>query len=96
MTAVHLSHPGSLLTPPLLSTPAVHFLWARDEFPNLVEEDQRVFVSHDGHLYFSSLETIDQGVYVCNVQSTISAIGKTGPKFRLDVEAHCELSGGWG
>ena len=70
--------------------PDVHYLWVRDYFPNFVEEDQRVFVSHDGHLYFSSLETIDQAEYMCNVKSTISENGKIGPKFRLDVEAHCE------
>ncbi|XP_043215270.1 contactin-like [Amphibalanus amphitrite] len=68
--------------------PEVHYLWVRDYFPNFVEEDQRVFVSHDGHLYFSSLETIDQAEYMCNVKSTISENGKIGPKFRLDVEAH--------
>jgi len=68
--------------------PDVHYLWVRDHFPNFVDEDQRVFVSHDGHLYFSSLETIDAAEYLCNVQSTISENGKIGPKFRLDVRPH--------
>ena len=40
--------------------PDVKFYWARDYFPNFVEEDRRVMVSYDGNLYFSSLEKIDQ------------------------------------
>ncbi|XP_037068317.1 contactin-like isoform X2 [Pollicipes pollicipes] len=68
--------------------PDVHFLWVRDYFPNFVDEDHRVFVSHDGHLYFSSLETMDEADYMCNVKSTISENGKIGPKFRLDVRSH--------
>ncbi len=40
--------------------PDVKFYWARDYFPNFVEEDRRVMVSYDGYIYFSSLEKIDQ------------------------------------
>ena len=40
--------------------PDVKFYWARDYFPNFVEEDRRVMVSYDGYLYFSSLEKIDR------------------------------------
>jgi hypothetical protein len=67
----------------------VTYNWARDYFPNLVEEDKRTFVSYDGNLYFSSLENIDRGNYLCNVQSSVSSTGRTGPTFPLDVVPHC-------
>ncbi|CAH0729236.1 unnamed protein product, partial [Brenthis ino] len=63
--------------------PSVNFLWARNYFPNLVEEDKRVFVSYDGGLYFSALETIDRGNYSCNVMSKVSDAGRNGPFFPL-------------
>lgn len=69
--------------------PKVNYYWTRNSFPNFVEEDQRVFVSHDGHLYFSSLEKIDNGSYSCNVQSDISDTGRTGPFFPVIVEPGC-------
>lgn len=65
--------------------PSVNFYWARDKFPNLVEEDKRVFVSYDGGLYFSALENIDYGNYSCNVQSNVSDKGRNGPLFELRV-----------
>ncbi|XP_044742029.1 contactin, partial [Chrysoperla carnea] len=68
--------------------PGVKFYWAREYFPNLVEEDKRVFVSYDGALYFSALETIDRGNYSCNVQSKISVTGRNGPTFALRVNPH--------
>lgn len=70
--------------------PAVNFFWARGEFPNFVEEDQRVFVSYDGGLYFSSLETIDRGSYSCNVMSKVSKNGRNGPIFPLYVFPHSD------
>lgn len=70
--------------------PAVNFLWARGYFPNLVEEDKRVFVSYDGGLYFSSLETIDRGNYSCNVMSKVSDAGRNGPIFPLYVYPHSD------
>lgn len=45
-----------------------------------------MFVSHDGNLYFSSLEKIDRANYSCNVQSVISSTGRTGPFFPLVVD----------
>jgi len=60
----------------------------RDVFPNFVEEDSRTFVSHDGNLYFSSLENIDRGKYSCNVQSTVSSNGRNGPFFSVEVRQH--------
>ena len=53
--------------------PDVKFYWARDYFPNFVEEDRRVMVSYDGYLYFSSLEKIDR----VSVYQTV----KIGPFF---------------
>lgn len=70
--------------------PAVNFLWARNYFPNLVEEDKRVFVSYDGGLYFSALENIDRGNYSCNVQSRVSDAGRNGPFFSLSVYPHSD------
>ncbi|XP_033366000.1 contactin isoform X1 [Bombus vosnesenskii] len=68
--------------------PGVKYYWARDYFPNFVEEDKRVFVSHDGALYFSALEMIDRGNYSCNVQSVASDTGRNGPFFPLRVDSH--------
>lgn len=65
------------------------FYWVRDSFPTFVQEDERVFVSHDGALYFSALEMIDQGTYSCNVQSLASDTGRNGPFFPLIVDPHC-------
>ncbi|XP_066907076.1 contactin [Halyomorpha halys] len=65
--------------------PGVIYHWTRDYFPNFVEEDKRVFVSFDGALYFSALETIDQGNYSCSVQSQVSDTGRNGPFFPLRV-----------
>lgn len=69
---------------------AVNYYWARDTFPNFVEEDKRVFVSFDGALYFSALEHIDSGNYSCNVQSKVSDTGRNGPFFPLRVNPHCK------
>ena len=68
--------------------PTVKYYWARDYFPNFVEEDRRVMVSHDGYIYFSALENIDRGNYSCNVQSAVSNIGRNGPFFTIDVQSH--------
>ncbi|XP_014603516.1 PREDICTED: contactin [Polistes canadensis] len=68
--------------------PGVKYNWAREYFPNFVEEDKRVFVSYDGALYFSALETIDRGNYSCNVQSEASNTGRNGPFFPLRVDPH--------
>ncbi|KAK4306056.1 hypothetical protein Pmani_022099 [Petrolisthes manimaculis] len=68
--------------------PDVRYYWARNFFPNLVEEDRRTMVSFDGNLYFSYLDFIDIGDYSCNVQSTVSGIGKNGPFFGLQVSPH--------
>ena len=68
--------------------PAVSFAWARDAFPNFVEENKRVFVSQDGNLYFSHVETSDEGTYQCVVKSAIADIGKTGPFFTIAVRRH--------
>lgn len=66
--------------------PSVNYYWTRNEFPNFVEEDRRVFVSHDGNIYFSTIEKIDRANYSCNVQSVISSTGRTGPFFPLMIE----------
>lgn len=71
--------------------PGVKYYWSRDYFPNFVEEDKRVFVSYDGTLYFSALETIDRGNYSCSVQSEVSDTGKNGPLFPLRVNPHCKF-----
>ncbi|XP_052867950.1 contactin [Anopheles cruzii] len=65
--------------------PDVKFYWSRNFFPNFVFEDQRVFVSHDGSLYFSSLEIMDRANYSCTVMSTVSDTGRNGPFFSLSV-----------
>uniref|UniRef100_A0A8W7PC28 Contactin n=1 Tax=Anopheles coluzzii TaxID=1518534 RepID=A0A8W7PC28_ANOCL len=65
--------------------PDVKFYWSRNYFPNFVYEDQRVFVSHDGSLYFSSLEVMDRANYSCTVMSTVSDTGRNGPFFELSV-----------
>ena len=67
-------------------TPRVNYYWTRNSFPNFVEEDRRVFVSHDGNIYFSTIEKIDRANYSCNVQSVISSTGRTGPFFPLVVD----------
>lgn len=69
----------------------VRYYWVRESFPNLVQEDRRVFVSYDGYLYFSALEEIDAGNYSCNVQSKVSNTGKNGPLFELHVVMHCKF-----
>lgn len=68
--------------------PDVLFYWSRKSFPNLVEEDGRVFVSYDGNLYISSVDMSDYGLYTCHVQSTVSGSGRTGPLFRLQVTSN--------
>lgn len=78
----------SLYCDPPQHYPDVRYYWSRDFFPNFVEEDQRVFVSHDGSLYFSSLEIKDRANYSCNVQSTVSDTGRNGPFFNLQVVSH--------
>lgn len=66
--------------------PDVNFYWVRNSFPNFVEEDQRVFVSQDGNIYFSYLEKVDEAYYSCNAQSRIAAEGRHGPFFKFVVE----------
>ncbi|XP_058820774.1 contactin [Topomyia yanbarensis] len=78
----------SLYCDPPQHYPDVRYYWSRDFFPNFVEEDQRVFVSYDGSLYFSSLEIKDRANYSCNVQSTVSDTGRNGPFFNLQVVSH--------
>ncbi|XP_075218988.1 contactin [Lycorma delicatula] len=68
--------------------PGIKYYWVRDYFPNFVEEDKRVFVSFDGAVYFSALETIDEGRYSCSVQSKVSDNGRNGPFFPLRVNPH--------
>lgn len=68
--------------------PSVKYYWSRDYFPNFVEEDNRVFVSQDGALYFSALESIDRGNYSCSVQAEFSDTGKNGPFFQLRVNPY--------
>lgn len=65
--------------------PDVKYYWSRGFFPNFVQEDQRVFSSHDGTLYFSSIESVDRANYSCNVQSIVSDTGRAGPFFPLRV-----------
>ncbi|CAN7974735.1 unnamed protein product, partial [Ixodes persulcatus] len=81
----------SIACDPPQFNPSVHYFWVRNSFPEFVEEDNRVFVSHDGNLYFSSLEKIDNANYSCNVQSKISSTGRTGPYFRVTVDPACEF-----
>lgn len=50
-----------------------------------MEEDQRVFVSRDGALYFSFIETVDRANYSCTVQTLVSDTGRNGPFFPLRV-----------
>jgi len=68
--------------------PDVKYYWVRNSFPNFVEEDRRVMVSHDGYLYFTALENIDKGNYSCIVQSAVSSTGRNGPFFTIDVRPH--------
>lgn len=68
--------------------PSVKYSFSRDYFPNFVEEDNRIFVSNDGALYFSALETIDRANYSCSVQAEFSDTGRNGPFFPLRVNPH--------
>lgn len=78
----------TLFCDPPTHYPNVKYYWSRDYFPNFVEEDTRTFVSYDGALYFSALESIDRGNYSCTVQSTVSDTGRNGPFFPLGVRPH--------
>lgn len=75
----------SIFCDPPSHYPEVKYYWSRDYFPNFVEEDQRVFVSRDGALYFSSIESVDHANYSCTVQSVVSDTGRNGPYFPLRV-----------
>ncbi|XP_055857806.1 contactin [Episyrphus balteatus] len=75
----------SIFCDPPSHYPDVKYYWSRDYFPNFVEEDQRVFVSRDGALYFSSIESVDRANYSCTVQSFVSDTGRNGPFFQLRV-----------
>ncbi|KAH8418008.1 hypothetical protein KR222_010217 [Zaprionus bogoriensis] len=75
----------SIFCDPPQHYPAVKYYWARDYFPNFVEEDQRVFVSNDGALYFSFIEIVDRANYSCTVQTFVSDNGRNGPFFALRV-----------
>lgn len=71
----------------------VKYAWSRPRFPDFVEEDKRVFVSHDGALYFSALEPIDEGNYSCNVHNgdnSGTSMGRNGPEFALVVNPSCK------
>lgn len=78
----------TLFCDPPTHYPTVKYYWSRDYFPNFVEEDTRTFVSNDGALYFSALESIDRGNYSCTVQSMVSDTGRNGPFFPLAVRPH--------
>lgn len=78
----------TLFCDPPTHYPNVKYYWSRDYFPNFVEEDTRTFVSYDGALYFSALESIDRGNYSCTVMSTVSDTGRNGPFFPLAVRPH--------
>lgn len=75
----------SIFCDPPQHYPDVKYYWARDYFPNFVQEDQRVFVSNDGALYFSSIEIVDRANYSCSVQTSVSDTGRNGPFFPLRV-----------
>lgn len=76
--------------------PEVKYYWTRDVFPLFVDDDnERVFTSYDGSLYFSALERLDEGNYSCNVQSNASNMGRVGPYFPLRVKSHCEYFCYW-
>lgn len=78
----------SLFCDPPQHYPSVKYYWSRNSFPNFVDEDQRVFVSDDGALYFSALETVDRANYSCTVQSTVGSAGRNGPFFPLRIKSH--------
>lgn len=87
MEVVHVRENNKFFSPPV-----VRYYWARDYFPNFIEEDRRTMASFDGNLYFSYLDFIDVGRYSCNVfhstASGISDIGKNGPFFNIEVYPH--------
>lgn len=62
------------------------YYWCRDYFPNFVQEDQRVFVSNDGALYFSALEIVDHANYSCTVKGLVGEHGRNGPFFPLKIQ----------
>ncbi|XP_059613760.1 contactin [Phlebotomus argentipes] len=78
----------SLFCDPPQHYPNVKYYWSFNWFPNFVEEDERRFVSFDGALYFSALETNDRANYSCTVQSLVSDTGRNGPFFPLRVRPH--------
>ncbi|KAH8313129.1 hypothetical protein KR067_000813 [Drosophila pandora] len=75
----------SIFCDPPQHYPDVRYYWSRNYFPNFVDEDQRVFVSRDGALYFSFIETVDRANYSCTVQTLVSDTGRNGPFFPLRV-----------
>ncbi|XP_037953101.1 contactin-like [Teleopsis dalmanni] len=75
----------SIFCDPPQHYPDVKYYWSRDFFPNFVDEDQRVFVSNDGALYFSFIETVDRANYSCTVQTLVADNGRNGPFFPLRV-----------
>lgn len=77
----------SIYCDPPQNYPGVKYYWSRDFFPNFVMEDQRVFSSYDGSLYFSFIEISDRANYSCAVQSLISNQGRNGPFFPLRVRS---------
>ncbi|XP_035716720.1 contactin isoform X2 [Folsomia candida] len=68
--------------------PAVHYNWSRGNVSNFVQEDEKIFASHDGNLYFTSVDMSDSGKYSCNVESTVSGFTRNGPFFTLQVIPH--------
>ncbi|CAH4035672.1 unnamed protein product [Pieris brassicae] len=69
--------------------PSVNFLWARNYFPNLVEEDRRVFVSYDGGLYFSALETIDRDYQQLKFPNNFPKVFPEAPVVGQEVRLEC-------
>lgn len=50
------------------------YAWIFNEYPSLVEEDSRRFVSQEtGHLYIAKVEPSDVGNYTCVVTSMVTA-----------------------
>ncbi|XP_055712284.1 contactin-like [Phlebotomus papatasi] len=73
----------SLYCDPPQHYPIVKYHWSRDSLSNVVEENEKRFLSYDGTLYFSALNPTDQAKYSCAVQSTMSNTSRNGPFFPL-------------
>ncbi|XP_061419038.1 contactin-2-like isoform X3 [Lethenteron reissneri] len=78
---VRLQNSLVLLCNPPPHYPDVEYQWLLNEFPELVPQDERRFVSQQtGNLYIARVEASDAGRYACLVRSTL---GRHSPNVNI-------------